>query len=67
VVSFQLPSWIEWVIVHYAATRIGAISNPLVHIYRAREIAFMVGLAVSKVIVTDGSCPRPALLFAWFG
>jgi cyclohexanecarboxylate-CoA ligase len=51
VVSFQLPNWIEWVVVHYAATRIGAVSNPLIPIYRAREVGFMVGLAKSKVIV----------------
>lgn len=51
VVSFQLPNWIEWVVVHYAATRIGAISNPLIPIYRDREVSFMVGLARSKVIV----------------
>ncbi len=51
VVSFQLPNWIEWVVVHYAATRIGAISNPLIPIYRQRELGFMVGLARSKVIV----------------
>ncbi|KQY57612.1 MULTISPECIES: AMP-binding protein [unclassified Nocardioides] len=51
VVSFQLPNWIEWVVVHYAATRIGAISNPLIPIYRQREVGFMVGLAESKVIV----------------
>ena len=51
VVSFQIPNWIEWVVVHYAATRIGAISNPLIPIYREREVGFMVGLARSKVIV----------------
>ncbi len=51
VVSFQLPNWIEWVVVHYAASRIGAISNPLIPIYRQREVGFMVGLAKSKVIV----------------
>jgi cyclohexanecarboxylate-CoA ligase len=51
VVSFQLPNWIEWVVVHYAASRIGAISNPLIPIYREREVGFMVGLARSKVIV----------------
>jgi cyclohexanecarboxylate-CoA ligase len=51
VVSFQLPNWIEWIIVHYAASRIGAISNPLIPIYREREVGFMVGLAKSKVIV----------------
>jgi cyclohexanecarboxylate-CoA ligase len=51
VVSFQLPNWIEWVVLHYAVTRIGAISNPLIPIYREREISFMVGLAASKLIV----------------
>lgn len=51
VVSFQLPNWIEWIVVHYAASRIGAISNPLIPIYREREVGFMVGLAQSKLIV----------------
>jgi cyclohexanecarboxylate-CoA ligase len=51
VVSFQLPNWIEWIVLHYAATRIGAISNPLIPIYRERELGFMVGLARSKVMV----------------
>lgn len=51
VVSFQLPNWIEWIVVHFAATRIGAISNPLIPIYREREVGYMVGLAKSKVIV----------------
>ncbi|KWX56507.1 AMP-binding protein [Mycobacterium sp. NAZ190054] len=51
VVSFQLPNWIEWVVVHFAASRIGAISNPLIPIYRDREVGFMVGLARSKVLV----------------
>ena len=51
VVSFQLPNWIESVVLQYGATRIGAISNPLIPIYREREVGFMVGLARSKVIV----------------
>ncbi|WP_037370773.1 AMP-binding protein [Amycolatopsis orientalis] len=51
VVSFQLPNWIEWIVVHYAATRIGAISNPLIPIYREREVGFMVGLAKPKAVV----------------
>ncbi|MDQ8705657.1 AMP-binding protein [Streptomyces sp. LHD-70] len=51
VVSFQLPNRIEWVVTHFAASRIGAVSNPLIPIYREREISFMVGLAKSKVIV----------------
>ncbi|MGG0791073.1 AMP-binding protein [Peribacillus simplex] len=51
VVSFQLPNWNEFIILHYAITRIGAISNPLIPIYRDREIGYMVGMAESKMIV----------------
>ncbi|MBD0021383.1 AMP-binding protein [Gordonia pseudamarae] len=51
VVSFQIPNWIEWVVVHYAASRIGAVSNPLIPIYREREVAFMIRLAESKVLI----------------
>lgn len=51
VVSFQIPNWIEWLVTHLAASRIGAVSNPLIPIYREREVGFMVSLARSKVIV----------------
>lgn len=51
VISFQLPNWNEFVILHFAVTRIGAISNPLIPIYREREIGFMVKMADSKMIV----------------
>jgi cyclohexanecarboxylate-CoA ligase len=51
VVSFQLPNWIEFLVVHFAVTRIGAVNNPLIPIYRDREVGFMVALARSKVIV----------------
>ena len=65
VVSFQLPNWIEWIVVHYAATRIGAISNPLIPIYRERELGFMLGLARSTVVVvpdTFRGFDHPALI-----
>lgn len=51
VVSFQLPNWMEWVVLHYGATRMGAILGPLIPIYREREIQFMVELAESKILV----------------
>lgn len=51
VVSFQLPNWIEFLVVHFAATRIGAVSNPLIPIYRDREVGFVVKLAESKLLV----------------
>lgn len=50
VVAFQLPNWIEWLVVHYAASRIGAVSNPLVPIYRERELSRMLALGQAKVL-----------------
>jgi cyclohexanecarboxylate-CoA ligase len=51
VISFQIPNWNEYIILHYAASRIGAISNALIPIYRDREIGFMVGMCESKLLV----------------
>ena len=51
VVSFQLPNWWEFVAVHLACVRIGAVSNPLMPIFRHRELSFMVAHAESKVFI----------------
>ena len=46
VVSFQLPNWHQFVVVQYALSRIGAVGNPLIPIYRQRELRFMLQLAI---------------------
>ena len=51
VVSFQLPNWWQFVAVHLACVRIGAVSNPLMPIFRMREMSFMVKHAGSKVLI----------------
>jgi cyclohexanecarboxylate-CoA ligase len=51
VVSFQLPNWNAFVAIQYALSRIGAVANPLIPIYRHRELRFMMQLAASKVII----------------
>jgi len=51
VVSFQLPNWWQFTVLHLAALKLGAISNPLMIIFRERELTFMLGLAESKVLV----------------
>lgn len=51
VVSFQLPNWWQFVAVHLACLRIGAVSNPLMPIFRERELSFMVDFAESKVLI----------------
>ena len=49
-VSFQLPNWWEFVALHLACVRIGAISNPVMPIFRERELSFMLGFAETKVV-----------------
>jgi cyclohexanecarboxylate-CoA ligase len=51
VVSYQLPNWWEFVALHLACLRIGAVTNPLMPIFRQRELSFMLGLAEAKVLV----------------
>ncbi len=51
VVSFQLPNWNQFVVIQYALSRIGAVANPLIPIYRQRELRFMLKLAGSKMMI----------------
>lgn len=55
VVSAILPNWCEFPLVHLACLRIGAVTNPLMHILRHRELAFMLKLAESKVLIVPRS------------
>jgi cyclohexanecarboxylate-CoA ligase len=51
VVSVQLPNWWHFVAVHLACLRVGAATNPLMPIFRERELSFMLGLAESRVVI----------------
>jgi cyclohexanecarboxylate-CoA ligase len=51
VVSFQLPNWWQFAALHLACLRIGAVSNPLMPIFRERELEFMLGLTESRVLI----------------
>ncbi len=51
VVSFQLPNWWQFTALHLACIHVGAISNPLMPIFRARELRFMLGFARAKVYI----------------
>ncbi|WP_139992044.1 AMP-binding protein [Kurthia sp. Dielmo] len=55
IVSIQLPNWNEFVILHYAITKIGAVTNPLIPIYREREIGYMVPAVQSKALIIPDS------------
>jgi cyclohexanecarboxylate-CoA ligase len=51
VISCQLPNWNEFVLVFLAASRLGAVVNPIPPIYRASELRFMLGLLESQVLI----------------
>lgn len=52
VVTVQLPNWQEAVVVIQAAIRLGAVVNPVVPIYREREMGFILDQAQPRVVVT---------------
>lgn len=51
VVSCQLPNWWQLTALHLACLRIGAVLNPLMPIFRARELRFMLAHAESRVLI----------------
>ena len=51
VVAFQLPNWWEFTALFFACNRIGAVANPLMPIFRQRELRFMMGFAEAKIAV----------------
>jgi cyclohexanecarboxylate-CoA ligase len=51
VVACQLPNWWQFTLVYLACSRIGAVMNPLMHIFRERELGFMLRHAEAKVFI----------------
>ena len=42
VVTWQLPTRIETLVASFALSRLGAIQNPIIQIYREREVGFAI-------------------------
>lgn len=55
VVSWQLPTWNESLVLVGALSRLGAVQNPILTIYRQREVGFVVRQAGSKLLVTPST------------
>jgi len=51
VVACQLPNWWQTTALHLACMRIGAILNPLMPIFRERELRFMLGHGEARLLV----------------
>lgn len=51
VVAVQMPNGWEFVVASYACFRLGAVFNPLMPIFRERELSYMLGFSEAKVLV----------------
>ena len=51
IVACQLPNWWQFTVVYLACSRIGAVMNPLMHIFRERELSFMLKHGEAKVLI----------------
>jgi len=54
VVAWELPTWNETVVLAAALSRLGAIQNPIIAIYREREVGFCVRQANATILITPG-------------
>src|SRR5437868_15105800 len=54
-VSWQLPTWTESAVLVGALCRLGAVQNPMLPIYRAREISFIAEQTHCRLLVTPST------------
>jgi cyclohexanecarboxylate-CoA ligase len=50
-VSWQLPTWIESLVLVGALTRLGAVQNPILPIYREREVGFVTKQTQARFLI----------------
>ena len=55
VVSWQLPTWIESIVLVAALSRLGAVQNPMLPIYRQREVGFITKQAATRLLIVPGT------------
>src|SRR3954469_146261 len=55
VVSMQLPNGWEFVALSLACARVGAVVNPLVPIFRHRELTFILGRTQARICVVPAT------------
>src|SRR5438270_1686328 len=50
-VTWQLPTWIESFVLVAALSRLGAVQNPVMPIYRQREVGFVINQTGARLLV----------------
>ena len=70
IVACQLPNWWQFVALYLACARLGAILNPLMPIFRQRELRYMLGFAEAKILVIPRffrNCNYPEMIAEFRG
>jgi len=65
VIAFQLPNWTETLVVLLAAARLGAVANPILPIYRRREVRFILAESAARALFVPGryrDCDHAAMV-----
>jgi acyl-CoA synthetase (AMP-forming)/AMP-acid ligase II len=51
VISMQTPNWAEWLIMHCAASKIGAVTNSIGAVYRHKEVSYILDYARTALML----------------
>ena len=54
-ISYQLPNCVEAMVVALGAMRVGAVANPIVPIYRQREVGFIMREGQTRILVVPAA------------
>jgi cyclohexanecarboxylate-CoA ligase len=55
IVSWQLPTGVDAVVLSIALARLGAVQNPIIHLYREREVGFALRQTGAELFVIPGT------------
>ena len=55
VVSWQLPTWIESIVLVAALSRLGAVQNPILPMHRRREVGFVTAQAETELLIVPST------------
>ena len=53
-VTWELPTRMETVLLSFALSRLGAVQNPIIHIYRHREVGYCIRQTGAELVVHPG-------------
>ena len=53
-VTWVLPTRMETILLSFALSRLGAVQNPIIHIYRHREVGFCIAQTAARFVFTPG-------------